>query len=144
MQTENTLKTCTKCNTEKNLTDFHRFKDGHNAHCKSCRKAKAVNEHKRNNPRRNSILKKRYGIKEDFGVYCIKDDKNTVVYIGESKEIAKRYHYHFNNVNGKFKSFKQDCFTLEVICQCKNDLVRKETEAKLIKLFQPIYNLKGR
>jgi 5-methylcytosine-specific restriction endonuclease McrA len=56
------LRTCTKCDAEKSIEEFHlnpQYKDGRHPWCKACRKAKAAEHYTRNKERRDRENKER-------------------------------------------------------------------------------------
>ena len=66
-----------------------------------------------------------------IGIYCIKNDKNNKVYIGQSVDVEKRKNCHFYKLNNNihenehlqysFNKYGSECFSFSVIKECCKD-----------------------
>ena len=66
-----------------------------------------------------------------IGIYCIKNNKNNKVYIGQSIDVEKRKNCHFYKLNNNihenehlqysFNKYGSECFSFSVIKECRKD-----------------------
>jgi len=84
-----------------------------------------------------------------IGIYCIKNNINGKVYIGQSKNIIKRFSEHKSSkgsrlLKNSFKKYGIENFTFDIILECEESFL-DEYEIKLISLKNSIapngYNL---
>ena len=88
------------------------------------------------------ILKK---IPTRNGVYIMKDEAGTVLYIGKARNLKRRVHSYFNNQDKRFliQVFRPKIADIEWI-ETLNEKEALILENRLIKANQPRYNIKLR
>ena len=76
------------------------------------------------------------------GVYFFKDKTNQIIYIGKAKNLKKRVSSYFNkkNLNSKNKLMVSKAVKVESLI-VKNEVEALITEANLIKIHKPRYNI---
>ncbi len=76
------------------------------------------------------------------GVYFFKDKANQIIYIGKAKNLKKRVSSYFNkkNLNSKNKLMVSKAVKVESLI-VKNEVEALITEANLIKIHKPRYNI---
>lgn len=78
------------------------------------------------------------------GVYMMKDQYETIIYVGKAKNLRKRLSSYFNTHN--LATQRRIQFLMQKVCFIETILVSNETEAlllenNLIKQYQPKYNI---
>ena len=137
------MKTCTKCNVEKPLTEFYTRQ----SQCKPCKK-KQDREYQRGKGKEVMQRAVRKWQNEKQGVYGI-FSKNLCLYIGESKRIKGRISDHKTWIRQPNKApiqkylypllTQHDNIEIRIIEECDN---HKEREIHYINKYKPLYNEK--
>lgn len=76
---------------------------------------------------------------EDNGVYYFRNDQNTLIYIGKSKNLKSRIARHFSDYTGKSEKIRQSTHSIDYEIT-GNELAALIKESIEIRKLKPIYN----
>jgi DNA polymerase-3 subunit epsilon len=105
-------------------------------------KQNLISQHIRNKPKKqvdSKLLKLLDRVPKATGIYFFYDEKDTVIYIGKSKNIHKRVNQHFTNTNPKSRSIQKSVENISYEVS-GNELMALLKENECIKKIQPEFN----
>ncbi len=131
------VKKCTKCYTEKPVSDFYYENGRHRADCKAC---------KRETSMRGNTIKPGYDCPNNavYGIF----DADGLCYIGSSKSTSRRLYLHFESKGSTHHQFMSDmapikrkmAYRWKVLWHGDSLEDRERTEKLLIKALEPKFN----
>ena len=131
------VKECSKCYTEKPLSEFYLEGDRHRADCKDC---------KRETSMRGNTIKPGYDCPNNavYGIF----DANGLCYVGSSKSASRRLYLHFESKSSTHHQFMADISPLKRKVSYRWKILwhgdctkeRERVEKMLIKALEPKHN----
>ena len=143
------MKNCSDCKETKPETEFNK----NQRQCKACKKAYMKNYVNENKNKHYGYMKNymrkyyyNWGREDGAGIYCFKNMKGEIVYIGQTNRLKARKLEHKTRKSNSFLRFypnvNWDDLVFETLHIVEDKVEREQLEAEMIKIFQPIYNQK--